>query len=119
MMKFENAGEFGVAPGRGRRPIPMEVVDDVAVADRAPNSATSARAVSCELGVPWSIVRKILHCILNWYPYKILIVQQLKPHDPQQRPDFALQFLTRMEMDDMWPENILWTEGHTLHWKVQ
>ena len=65
MMKFENTGDFCVAPGRGRRSMPMEVVDEVAVAvvecaERAPNSATSARALSCELGVPWSRVRKIL-----------------------------------------------------------
>ena len=51
MMKFGNTGDFGVAPGRGRRPIPMEVVDEVAVAvtDRAglpPYSATCARTVS-------------------------------------------------------------------------
>ena len=44
-------GDFGVAPGRGRRPIPVEVVDEVAVlvadrAERAPNSVTSARAAS-------------------------------------------------------------------------
>ena len=43
----------------------MEVVDKVAVAvadsaERASNSATSARAVSRELDVPWSTVRKIL-----------------------------------------------------------
>ena len=65
MMKFEKTDDFGVAPGRGRRPIPMEVVDEVAVAvadraERAPNSATSARAVSRELGIPWSTDRKIL-----------------------------------------------------------
>ena len=56
IMKFENTGDFRVTPERGRRPIPVEVVDEVAVADRAPNSATSARAVSHELGVPWPTV---------------------------------------------------------------
>ena len=66
--------------------------------------------MSCKLGVPWSTVRKILRCILHWYPYKIQIVQQLKPHDPQQRLDFALQFLARMEVDGMWPEYILCTD---------
>ena len=115
MIKFENTGDFSVAPGRGRRPIPIEVVDKVAVAvaDRAEhalNSATSAWAVSRELDVPWSTVTKILRCILHWYPYKIQIVQQLKPHDPQQHLDFALQFLAQMEVDDMCPENILWTD---------
>ena len=63
MMKFENIGDFGVAPGRRRQPIPTEVVDEVAVAvagrkECAPNSATSARAVSRELGVLWSTVKK-------------------------------------------------------------
>ena len=51
MIKLENTGDFGVASGRGRRPIPMEVT--VAVADRAEralNSATSARALSHEFG---------------------------------------------------------------------
>ena len=37
-------------------------------------------------------------------------MQQLKSHDLQQRLDFALQILARMEVDDMWPENILWTD---------
>ena len=51
MVKFEVTGDFGVAPGRGRRSIPMEGVDEVAVAvpgraELAPNSATSAEAVS-------------------------------------------------------------------------
>ena len=41
--KFENTGDFDVAPGRGRRPILMKVFDEVAVvvadrAERAPNS---------------------------------------------------------------------------------
>ena len=102
-------------PGRGRRPIPMEVVDEVAVAvvdraERVPNSAISARAASRELGVSWSTLRKILRCILHWCPYKIQIVLQLKSHDPQKRLDFAFQFVARMEVDDMWPENILWTD---------
>ena len=106
IMKFENTGAFGVAAGRGRRPIPIEVFDEfaVALADRAerpPNSATSARAVSHELCVPWATVRKILRCSLHWYPYKIQIVQELKPHDPQQRLDFTLQFLAVMKVDDM------------------
>ena len=59
-----------------KRPIPMEVVDEVAVAiadraERASISATSARAMSRELGVPWSTVRKSLCCILHWYLCKI------------------------------------------------
>ena len=32
MIKFENTGDFAVTLGRGRRPIPMKVVDEFAVA---------------------------------------------------------------------------------------
>ena len=55
MMKFENPGDFGEVPGRGRQPVPVKVVDEVivAVAYHVPNSATSARVASCELGVAW------------------------------------------------------------------
>ena len=61
IIKFENTGDFGVPPGRGRRHITMEVVDEVAVAvadraEHAPNSATNARAVSRELDVHWSTI---------------------------------------------------------------
>ncbi|KAJ8877202.1 hypothetical protein PR048_021656 [Dryococelus australis] len=41
--------DLGVAPGRGRRPIPMDIVDEVAVADHAAcalHSATSAPLIS-------------------------------------------------------------------------
>ena len=79
MMKFENTGDLVVTPGRGRRPIPMKVVDELAMAvadhaERAPNSSTSARAVSHELGFPWSTVGKILRCIVHWCPYKVQIL---------------------------------------------
>ena len=82
---------------------PYGSVDEVAMAvadraERASNSATSARALSRELSVSWSTVRKILHCILRWNLYKNQIVQQPRPHNPQQRLDFALQFRARMEM---------------------
>ena len=72
VMKFESTGDFGVAPGRGRWPIPMEFVDEVAVAvadraERAPNSATCARAVSRELVLPWSTVRTLPNVIsIQW-----------------------------------------------------
>ena len=123
-MKFENTGYFGVASDRGRRPIPIQVVGKVAVAvaDRAecaPNSATSARTVSRELGTPWPTVRKILRCILHWYPYKIQIVQQLKPHDPHQCLDYSLQFMAQMKWMTCGQRKFCGLTRHTLHWKVQ
>ena len=86
MMKFENTGDFGVAPGRGRRHIPMEVDQvSVTVADRtesAINSATSTRAVSRELGVPWS-TEKFCAAVSTGTPSRLRLCSNWNPHDPQ------------------------------------
>ena len=91
----------------------MEVVEvAVALADRAervPNSATSAQAVSRKFVVPWSTENSALHFTL--VPLQDSDCAATELHDPQQRLDFALQFLVRMEVHDTWPENILWTDG--------
>ena len=103
MMKFKNTGD-GIAPGRGRRPIPMEVVNEVAMvvpdrAERALNSATSARVVSRELGVPWS-TKKFSTAFYAGTPTRFRLCCNLKPHNLQHL-DFAFKFLAEMEMDDM------------------
>lgn len=115
IMKFEATGDFGVQPGRGRKPVANETVADVttAVVERASTSrysSASARSVSRELAIPWSTVRKILRSILKWYPYKIHMVQMLQPQDHRTRYDFACRFLARMDVDDEWPWKILWSD---------
>ncbi|GBN66443.1 hypothetical protein AVEN_71821-1 [Araneus ventricosus] len=63
--------------------------------------------------MPVSTVRKILRNILQCYPFKITHVQELVPADLPKREAFALQFLARMEVDNAWPWNSLWTgEAH-------
>lgn len=115
MTKFEETGELRVLQGRGRKRISQETAEEVALAvvDRASASqysVTSARAVSRDLSLPWSTVRKILRAIIKWYPYKIHVVQALNPSDPEKRTDFARMFLARIAVDKAWPWNILWTD---------
>ncbi|GBO15961.1 hypothetical protein AVEN_123548-1 [Araneus ventricosus] len=62
-----------------------------------------------------STVRKILRNILRCYPFKITQVQELVPSDLPKREAFALQFLARMEVDNAWPWNILWTDKANFH----
>ena len=52
----------------------------------------------------------ILRKIRNLYPYKLLFLQQLKTQDHAARFDFALNFLSRMQVDEYWPSHILWTD---------
>ncbi|GFV88350.1 hypothetical protein TNCV_1241631 [Trichonephila clavipes] len=51
-----------------------------------------------------------MRTILNFYPYKIPAVQQLKLHDPDIRKAFSLEFFARMVADDSLPWSILWTD---------
>ncbi|GFV19737.1 uncharacterized protein TNCV_479631 [Trichonephila clavipes] len=108
IMKFEETGNLGVLPRRGRKPVGTETVEEVATAivERTSSSiysSTNGRSVSRELEIPCSTIRKILGCILKAYPYNIRLMQKLKPDDQETRLEFYCQFLARMEVDDTWP----------------
>ncbi|GBL57565.1 hypothetical protein AVEN_33912-1 [Araneus ventricosus] len=62
--------------------------------------------------MPVSRVRKILRNILQLYPFKLPHAQELVPG---KREAFALQFLARIEVDNVWPCNIFWTEEARFH----
>ncbi|GBL90155.1 hypothetical protein AVEN_135491-1 [Araneus ventricosus] len=74
-----------------------------------------ARGISRTLDMPVSTVSKILRNILQCYPIKITHVQELVPADLPKREAFALQFLARMEVDNAWLWNILWTDEAYFH----
>ncbi|GFU62660.1 transposable element tc3 transposase [Trichonephila clavipes] len=59
------------------------------------------------LEILWSTVRKILRYILKWYPYKIHVMQTLKPQDQKTRLEFSCRFLERMKVDDAWAWKII------------
>lgn len=113
--RFETTGSLGVQRGRGRKPIGAAVVSEVATAvveqSLTNNRGTSsARAVSRQLDVSYGTVWKILRKIVHFFPYKISHNQQLLGTDPERRLSFALTFIARMEVDDFWPWNILWSD---------
>ncbi|GBL74144.1 hypothetical protein AVEN_231033-1 [Araneus ventricosus] len=119
--QFEESGSFGVKCGRGKKAIASTSVEDVTTAlQKASSSALvtcSARGISRTLDIPVSTIRKILRNILQCYPFKITHAQELVPADLPKREAFALQFLARMEVDNAWPWNILWT--HEAHFHLQ
>ena len=124
MVKFENTGDFSVAPGIGRWSIPMEVVDKVAVAvaDRVectPNSASSAQVVSHELGVPWSTVKKILRCILHRYPTRFRLSSNWNPMIHSNILILPFSFWHECKCMTYGQRIFCGLTRHTLHWKVQ
>ncbi|KFM73345.1 hypothetical protein X975_03228, partial [Stegodyphus mimosarum] len=101
---FEKTGSLKVQSGRGRKPVPQDIIEAVATAivDRAPDNiaATSnARGVARNMDKPYSTVWKILRKIINFYPYKISRVQELLYPDHDKRLTSALSFHARMEVD--------------------
>ncbi|GFT84950.1 transposable element tc3 transposase [Trichonephila clavipes] len=113
-MKFEQTGNLGVLPERGRKPVGTETVKEVttAMVERASSSlsiyfSTNGRSISCKLEIPRSTIRKIMRYTLKRYPYKIHVMQTLKPQDQKTRLEFACRFLARMQVHDAWPLKIL------------
>lgn len=117
--KFEETGELGVIPGtRGRRPVNPETVQQIdnAIATTSSSSGgtmqqqVSGRSVARILSIPWPTVHKVLRQILRRYPYKIKVLQELKPRDDTLRIDFANFVLSKISEDDTWIQRILWTD---------
>ena len=121
IQKFEEACSFKVKPGRGRKSIASMsmAVEDVATAlEEGTSSGVQtciARGIARCLDMPSSTVHKIKRNFLHCYPYKITHVQELLPADPPRREAFALEFLARVEMDNEWTWNILWTDEAHFH----
>lgn len=75
----------------------------------------SAREIVRLLNMPVSTVHKILRNILHWYPFVITHVQQLHATDLLIRQTFAVDILALMEVDNLWPRNILRTDESRFH----
>ncbi|CAI6353807.1 unnamed protein product [Macrosiphum euphorbiae] len=60
----------------------------------------SVRKQAQALQINRSSVRRIVKRELNFHPYKLTIVQQLKPTDYHQRSEFALEMLSLFEVND-------------------
>ena len=112
IQKFEEIGNLGVMRGRGRKRISNETVDEVAFAivereSGSQNYASSTRAVSRDLSLPWSAVRKILSSILKWYPYKnhfrMELCATVKPNRSGKSYNFATSFLSGIIVHNEWP----------------
>lgn len=120
IQRFEMTGTLARQPGQGRKVTSQQQVEEVAtdiVEQEMENvqGTSSARAVSRHTHIPYSTVRKILHQMLQFYPYKISSVQELLPGDAATRLDFALIFLARMQVDATWPWQILWSDEAHFH----
>ncbi|GFW37163.1 transposable element tc3 transposase [Trichonephila clavipes] len=107
--KFEDTGCTCNKPRSGRPTVSEDVVMEVHHTVTAGHTET-ARGIARVLDIPNSTVRKLLRSVLHMFPYRFKRVQMLEPGDPQQRLDFANEFLLRYDADNDWPLRILWTD---------
>ncbi|GBL68078.1 hypothetical protein AVEN_224854-1 [Araneus ventricosus] len=77
--EFEEPVSFDVKCGRGGKPIASTSVEEVARAllEESSSALQTCSALSRNLDMPVSTVRKILRNILQCYPFKITHVQEL------------------------------------------
>lgn len=72
--------------------------------------STSTRHRSQELNISRTSLMRILHKDLGMTPYKVQLVQELKPHDHPQRFRFANWALERLEEDEHFYRKIIFTD---------
>ena len=123
--RFEETGCLEDRPRSGRPSLGEERVTAVqrVMEDMAAGSSkgsSSAREAGKILGMPESSIRRILHGILQMYPYKLQLLHDIMPADIAARESFAKWALTKLEHEPQWLFNVLWTdEAHfALHGDV-
>jgi transposase len=98
--KFEQKGCICKGKSPGRPSVSDAAVDRVrACFQRSPQKST--RRASSELQLPQTTVSKILRTRLFMKPYKLQLVQALKPEDLAVRYEFCREILARIESDDL------------------
>ena len=110
--KFERTSSVADLPRSGRPKVAEETVMDMALAVMEISSQnaygeSSTSAISNVTGVSKSTVAKILKKKLDLFPYRIQLLHKLENGDPQQRFEFAHQFLTNAEFDPQWLPRII------------
>ena len=99
--RFQESGSVQDAERSGR-PTSVRDADNVERVMRSVRSepSTSIRRRSQELDIKKSSLQKILTTDLNLFPYKIQIVQELKPTDYETRLTFCAAFLTQSDLTE-------------------
>ena len=76
---------------------------------------TSINLASQQVPISVGSVHKIVRKQLKLYPYKIQVMQALKPEDYEKRQQFAQTILTRMDRDRQYLDKICFSDEATFH----
>ncbi|GBN29660.1 Sodium-dependent high-affinity dicarboxylate transporter 3 [Araneus ventricosus] len=112
--KFLEAGSVLDKPRSGRPSTSDSDVERIREAFTG-SPTKSTRQASIELGVARSSIRDALHKRMHLKPYKMQLVQQLKPSDLSIRFNFAVDMLHRIDVDNDFLQRIIFTDEATFH----
>ena len=113
---YEEFKEVGNMKGQctGRKPLGDITVGNVKNHfEQFPNS--SIRQGARALNMTYSSVQKTLRKTLKFWPYKIKLVHAMKPEDWTARVRFAETILENVEQDNLYLENICFSDEATFH----
>ncbi|GFS75169.1 transposable element Tcb2 transposase [Trichonephila clavipes] len=98
-----------------RRSVSDVATATIEVSQETIPGSSSSRGVDRQLDMNLTTVWEIFRQVILWYTYKINCLHELKRGDCDKRLIFALSFLTRIEVDDSFPWQILWEDETRFH----
>ena len=112
--KFIETGQLKSTTKRGRKPVKDASVNALnELFTEQPE--TSVRQAAQHVPISKSSVQRVIKKRLKLFPYKIQLVQALKPGDYEQREQFARTLLTNIEQDPDFLNRILFSDEATFH----
>ena len=106
--KFMEIGSVLQRKGAGRPQI-SEEIESVRVAYTR-NSRKSIRGASTQLQITHSTIHKVLHKNLQFYAYKVQLLQALKPEDKPRQKEFAAMMLDRLDSDPGFVKHVCFSD---------
>lgn len=113
--KVNERGSVDDRPKSGRPRISEEEVEVIALASTEIGlsnryGSSSTRRIAPVVGRSHMTVWRKMRMDLQLFPYQLQQVQELRPGDPQQRFNYAVDVLARSVLTQNWLESILWSD---------
>ncbi|KAK3868152.1 hypothetical protein Pcinc_026438 [Petrolisthes cinctipes] len=113
--RFEEQGAVSDRPRSGRtRTARTDETREQVRKSIEENPGTSTRRQSRQLGISRTSLLRVLRS-LNLFPYKVQLVQQLKPKDYQQRHQYAVRIQELARNDRNFTQNLMMTDEAHFH----
>ncbi|GBM80135.1 hypothetical protein AVEN_89717-1 [Araneus ventricosus] len=112
--KFKETGSVTDFP-RDVRPGVSEATVELVRQSFQQSPTKSNRQASRELQIPQTSLVRILHKKLRLHAYKVQIVQDLQPNVSPRREEFAIEILTRIDVENDYLNRICFYNESTFH----